>query len=280
MVGSSGSTTPNVASTTASQPKMINNPRVMRLFAPQSVAAYCSIGAAPAEYACGACFTAGSRASLRLLKSRGSLCEHSASITGVGTADRGAGGRSDPARRCANPAGALRRRPVRQPRHAAARLPAEVEKNFAQLQSAANDSRTSRGLSGRKLVAQIAALQRELATRALRRKNQPKEAPEADLYHKLAEHQDYERRLIGMIQDRESLLGRQTTLAAQQKLQHELAALEGRLMRCRRAGAHRTQYRAQRKRFLKIYHNILMIIPGCAPGSLYSAGTRVIHPIN
>lgn len=60
----------------------------------------------------------------------------------------------------------------------------------------------------------------------LRRKNQPKEAPEADLYHKLAEHQDYERRLIGMIQDRESLLGRQTTLAAQQKLQHELAALE------------------------------------------------------
>ena len=52
-------------------------------------------------------------------------------------------------------------------------------------------------------------------------------SPEADLYHKLAEHQDYERRLIGMIQDRESLLGRQTTLAAQQKLQHELAALEG-----------------------------------------------------
>lgn len=84
-------------------------------------------------------------------------------------------------------------------------------------------------------MAQIAALQRELATQALRRKNQPKEAPEADLYHKLAEHQDYERRLIGMIQDRESLLGRQTTLAAQQKLQHELAALEGRLMRCRQA---------------------------------------------
>lgn len=113
---------------------------------------------------------------------------------------------------------------------------AEVEKNFAQLQSAANDSRTNRvAFLAEKLVAQIAALQRELATQALRRKNQPKEAPEADLYHKLAEHQDYERRLIGMIQDRESLLGRQTTLAAQQKLQHELAALEGRLMRCRQA---------------------------------------------
>ena len=113
---------------------------------------------------------------------------------------------------------------------------AEVEKNFAQLQSAANDSRTSQvAFLAEKLVAQIAALQRELATQALRRKNQPKEAPEADLYHKLAEHQDYERRLIAMIQDRESLLGRQTTLAAQQKLQHELAALEGRLMRCRQA---------------------------------------------
>ncbi|HCR2991586.1 primosomal replication protein PriC [Serratia marcescens] len=113
---------------------------------------------------------------------------------------------------------------------------AEVEKNFAQLQSAATDNRTSQvAFLAEKLVAQISALQRELATQALRRKNQPKEAPEADLYHKLAEHQDYERRLIAMIQDRESLLGRQTTLAAQQKLQHELAALEGRLMRCRQA---------------------------------------------
>nr|WP_232095127.1 primosomal replication protein [Serratia ureilytica] len=113
---------------------------------------------------------------------------------------------------------------------------AEVEKNFAQLQNAANDSRASQvAFLAEKLVAQIAALQRELATQALRRKNQPKEAPEVDLYHKLAEHQDYERRLIAMIQDRESLLGRQNTLAAQQKLQHELAALEGRLMRCRQA---------------------------------------------
>lgn len=55
---------------------------------------------------------------------------------------------------------------------------AEVEKNFAQLQSAANDSRTSQvAFLAEKLVAQIAALQREMATQALRRKNQPKEAP-------------------------------------------------------------------------------------------------------
>jgi len=113
---------------------------------------------------------------------------------------------------------------------------AEVQRNFAQLQTAANDSRISQvAFLAEKLVAQITALQRELATQALRRKNQPKEVVAVDLYHKLAEHQDYERRLMSMIQDRESLLGRQTTFAAQQKLQHELAALEGRLVRCRQA---------------------------------------------
>ncbi|MEE4409796.1 MULTISPECIES: primosomal replication protein [unclassified Serratia (in: enterobacteria)] len=113
---------------------------------------------------------------------------------------------------------------------------AEVQRNFAQLQTAANDNRTSQvAFLAEKLVAQITALQRELATQALRRKNQPKEVVAVDLYHKLAEHQDYERRLMSMIQDRESLLGRQTTFAAQQKLQHELAALEGRLVRCRQA---------------------------------------------
>ncbi|AEF44211.1 Primosomal replication priB and priC [Serratia sp. AS12] len=113
---------------------------------------------------------------------------------------------------------------------------AEVQRNFAQLQTAANDSRISQvAFLAEKLVAQITALQRELATQALRRKNQPKEVVAVDLYHKLAEHQGYERRLMSMIQDRESLLGRQTTFAAQQKLQHELAALEGRLVRCRQA---------------------------------------------
>ena len=113
---------------------------------------------------------------------------------------------------------------------------AEVQRNFAQLQTAANDNRTNQvAFLAEKLVAQITALQRELATQALRRKNQPKEVVAVDLYHKLAEHQDYERRLMSMIQDRESVLGKQTTFAAQQKLQHELAALEGRLVRCRQA---------------------------------------------
>ncbi|AHG21471.1 prephenate dehydrogenase [Chania multitudinisentens RB-25] len=110
---------------------------------------------------------------------------------------------------------------------------AEVQKNFAQLQAAVKDNHLSHvAFLAEKLVAQLTALQREMATQALRRKNQPKEAIAADLYHKLAEHQDYERRLLAMIQDRESLLGSQTTLAAQQKLQRELAAIEGRLVRC------------------------------------------------
>ncbi|HEI8867435.1 primosomal replication protein [Serratia sp. AKBS12] len=113
---------------------------------------------------------------------------------------------------------------------------AQVQKNFSQLQTAVHDNRNAQvAFLAEKLVAQIGALQRELATQALRRQNQPKAPAQVDLYHKLAEHQDYERRLLAMIQDRESLLGRQTTLAGQQKIQQELAALEGRLMRCRQA---------------------------------------------
>ncbi|TQI79251.1 restart primosome assembly protein PriC [Serratia fonticola] len=113
---------------------------------------------------------------------------------------------------------------------------AEVQKNFAQLQTAVKDNRTAHvAFLAEKLVTQLTALQREMATLALRRKNQPKETVDVDLYHKLAEHQDYERRLISMIEDRENLLGQQTTFAAQKKLQQELAAIEGRLVRCRQA---------------------------------------------
>ncbi|KEY60529.1 primosomal replication protein PriC [Serratia sp. DD3] len=113
---------------------------------------------------------------------------------------------------------------------------AEIQKNFAQLQMAVKDNRTAQvAFLAERLVAQITALQRELATLVLRRKNQPKVMGEVDIYHKLAEHQDYERRLVSMIQDRESLLGAQTTLAAQKKLQQEVAAIEGRLLRCRQA---------------------------------------------
>ncbi|WP_127958914.1 primosomal replication protein PriC [Serratia microhaemolytica] len=113
---------------------------------------------------------------------------------------------------------------------------AEVEKNFAQLQiEVANKHHAQVAFLAEKLVAQLSALQREIATQSIREKNQPRQPQVFDLYQKLAEHQGYERRLLAMLQDRESLLARQTTLAEQRKLQQELAALEGRLQRCRQA---------------------------------------------
>ncbi|CNE66568.1 primosomal replication protein [Yersinia nurmii] len=112
----------------------------------------------------------------------------------------------------------------------------EVRKNLTQLKQVVAEQRSEQvAFLAEKLVAQISALQRELATQTLR-KNQPKPRQVSqDPYHKLAEHQDYERRIIAMIQDRESQLGQQTRLVDQQRIQKELAALEGRLMRCRQA---------------------------------------------
>lgn len=112
----------------------------------------------------------------------------------------------------------------------------EVRKNMAQLKQVVAENRTQQvAFLAEKLVAQISALQRELATQKLRISNPEPKGNKLDLYHKLAEHQDYERRILAMIQDRESLLGRQSLLSEQQKIQKELAALEGRLMRCRQA---------------------------------------------
>lgn len=84
-----------------------------------------------------------------------------------------------------------------------------------------------------RLVAQIGALQRELATHNLRKNERPLAAPGASLYEKLAEHQEFERRLRTMIADRESRLDVAEGPPAQ--LQREIAALEGRLQRCRDA---------------------------------------------
>ncbi|RPH24736.1 prephenate dehydrogenase [Buttiauxella warmboldiae] len=112
---------------------------------------------------------------------------------------------------------------------------AEVQANLAQLQLSVKVGRTEQvAYIAEKLVAQIAALQRELATVKMR-KNDPQPVVAENLYEKLATHQDYERRIQIMISDRESQLSLQTTLAGQQKLQQELAALEGRLQRCRQA---------------------------------------------
>ncbi|HFR4114272.1 TPA: primosomal replication protein PriC [Yersinia enterocolitica] len=112
----------------------------------------------------------------------------------------------------------------------------EVHKNMAQLKQVVAENRTQQvAFLAEKLVAQISALQRELATQKLRKTNPDPKYNKLDPYHKLAEHQDYERRILAMIQDRESQLGKQNLLTEQQKIQKELAALEGRLMRCRQA---------------------------------------------
>lgn len=86
-----------------------------------------------------------------------------------------------------------------------------------------------------RIVAQMAALQREEATQALRRAEPAPNVSDGDLYQKLAQHQDYERRLKAMIADRESRFSHCVTLAQQQTLQREIATLEGRLGRCRQA---------------------------------------------
>ncbi|MGK2889582.1 MAG: primosomal replication protein PriC [Candidatus Malihini olakiniferum] len=106
----------------------------------------------------------------------------------------------------------------------------EVEQNFQALRHLVEEDCTERvAFMTERLVAQIGALQ------ALRRQEETPVAIASDLYQKLAEHQDYERRLNLMIQDRESQLDIAVTLSAQQQLQREIVALEGRLAFCRQA---------------------------------------------
>ncbi|MGF1729555.1 primosomal replication protein [Photobacterium kasasachensis] len=108
-----------------------------------------------------------------------------------------------------------------------------------------NERKTGKLLASRtqhiceKVVAQIQAIQRELATVQVR-KNEPKRnrgwrRPIHEMYQDLAQHQDWERRLSAMQRDKEMLLSRCTTITEQQKLQKEVLTLEGRLTRCRTA---------------------------------------------
>lgn len=90
-----------------------------------------------------------------------------------------------------------------------------------------------------KIVAQIQAIQRELATQAIR-KNEPKRGqgwrkPIHQLHQDLAQHQEWERRLSAMLKDKSHMLGRCQTLADQRQIQQEILALEGRLARCQEA---------------------------------------------
>ena len=113
---------------------------------------------------------------------------------------------------------------------------AEIKNNLRQLNQEVVEKRSAQvAFIAERLVAQITAMQRELATQTLRKTHQTPERKTHDNYTRLAETQQFERRLIAMIEDRETTLGQLATFSDQQRVQKELAALEGRLMRCRQA---------------------------------------------
>ncbi|MBP2170181.1 primosomal replication protein N'' [Erwinia toletana] len=112
----------------------------------------------------------------------------------------------------------------------------EIRETMLQLRHAVDDSHAERlAWLAERVVLQIGALQREIATLPLRGQEGGGSKRAETLYQKLADHQEFERRLLQMIAGRESLLGQQETLVQQQKMQQELEALEARLQRCRAA---------------------------------------------
>lgn len=112
----------------------------------------------------------------------------------------------------------------------------ELRQTLAQLKQCATESDGDRlRWLAERVVLQIGALQREIATQPLRRQDSARQSPAEKRYQKLAEHQEFERRLLAMISERESQLGQQETLLQQRKIQQELEALEARLLRCRSA---------------------------------------------
>ncbi|MGB9096519.1 primosomal replication protein PriC [Erwinia sp.] len=112
----------------------------------------------------------------------------------------------------------------------------EIRESLNMLNQSVAGQRTERvAWLAERVVLQMSALQRELATQKLRKGEAVAEPVSENLYEKLAKHQDYDRRLREMIADRESQLARCETLVQQQNLQREIAALEGRLQRCLQA---------------------------------------------
>ncbi len=85
-----------------------------------------------------------------------------------------------------------------------------------------------------RLVAQIAAISRETATWSLR--NWDSASPTLNRWQRRRlQHQEYERRLLAMRNDRQRQLVQATTFDEQQRLAKEVDAYAGRLARCRDA---------------------------------------------
>lgn len=114
----------------------------------------------------------------------------------------------------------------------------QIRDNFTQLIACVEAQRSQQvKYLATQILQQIEALTRELSTQNLRKQeNQLTQRKKSvDLYQKLAQHQDYERRLHAMIQDRELSLTQCQHFTQQQELQKEIAALENRLARCKSA---------------------------------------------
>ena len=114
----------------------------------------------------------------------------------------------------------------------------QIRDNFTQLIACVEAQRSQQvKFLATQILQQVEALTRELSTQTLRKQENllSQRKKSTDLYQKLAQHQDYERRLSSMIQDRELELTQAQGFTRQQELQKEIAALENRLARCKNA---------------------------------------------
>lgn len=111
----------------------------------------------------------------------------------------------------------------------------EAAENLAALRHAVEARRVQQvAWLAEHLTAQMAALTRESATWPLRQWDHASPAV-ARWHRRRLQHQEYERRLLAMKQEREQRLSTVTTLVEQQRLHKEVDAYAGRLARCRRA---------------------------------------------
>ncbi|AZL86160.1 prepilin peptidase [Aliivibrio salmonicida] len=89
------------------------------------------------------------------------------------------------------------------------------------------------------LLAQIEAIQREIATQRIRshevRPKGSNKKPISDMYQDLAQHQEWSRRLIQMVQEQEQNVNKCHSFSQQQELQKVLLTTEKRLQRCKTA---------------------------------------------
>ncbi|MDK1228848.1 primosomal replication protein [Cronobacter turicensis] len=108
---------------------------------------------------------------------------------------------------------------------------AEAEESLPHLEAAVTQGDAARvAWLAERLAAQIEALQREAATATLRR-HENAHLPGGRLHARLAEYQEYERRLLAMKTGRE----RRCTENHDPQLAREIDALNERLARCRTA---------------------------------------------